>query len=82
MNHLRAMANDQPVRMQRRLTRAEEQLNVVITQRNAAEEQVIQLLEENHRFRTNNRVQQGVLVLWSILVCVMLVVIVVGMVRG
>ncbi|KAL4567566.1 hypothetical protein LXL04_023154 [Taraxacum kok-saghyz] len=82
LNQLCAMANGQPLRMQRRLTRAEEQLHVAITQRNAAEEHVIQLLEENHRLRTNSRVHQRVLVLLTILVCLMLVVIGVGMIRG
>ncbi|KAL4581476.1 hypothetical protein LXL04_017692 [Taraxacum kok-saghyz] len=82
LNQLRAMANGQPLRMQRRLTRAEDQLHVAITQRNAAEEHVIQLLEENHRLRTNSRVHQRVLVLLTILVCLMLVVIGVGMIRG
>ncbi|KAL4581689.1 hypothetical protein LXL04_006216 [Taraxacum kok-saghyz] len=63
LNQLRAMANGQPLRMQRRLTRVEDNLHVAITQRNAAEEQVIQLLEENHRLRTNGMVHQRVLVL-------------------
>ncbi|KAL4555215.1 hypothetical protein LXL04_037826 [Taraxacum kok-saghyz] len=37
LNQLRAMANGQPLRMQRRLTRAEDNLHVAITQQNAAE---------------------------------------------
>ena len=82
LNQLRAMDNGQPLRMQRRLTRAKENLHVALAQRDAAVGQVVHLNEEIQRMRNNGRVHLRVLVNFIKLVCVMLVGFGVGRLRG